>query len=96
MAPLNGKMGFPITLTGKGFTRKDNTVFFGDISIPHVDASADGTSLTFTVPFRRPRYACTDARSKCTETLLSHGHVTVDVLVVNANGKSNALQFTEK
>ncbi len=48
-SPTSGSIGTNVTLTGKGFT-SDSLVRFGIGTVKSTSVSADGTSLSFTIP----------------------------------------------
>jgi hypothetical protein len=89
--PAAGTVGTSVTLKGSGFAQT-NTVNFGYGAIPNV-ASADGVSLTFSVPggINPP---CYYSKPQCLmpSRIIEPGMYPVSV--TNENGTSNEMKFT--
>ncbi len=77
LAPIKGIVGTVVTITGSGFTATGNSVSFAGAMAATNLASADGKTLTFTVPIG---------------TSCKIG-AACSVSVSNANGTSNAVSF---
>ncbi len=92
LLPASGPVGTTVTIYGSGFGTSWNTVNFGSNIIPNV-YSTNGTSMTFTVPsYTSP--ACLYSTPACSlpQTQVISGPYSVSVY--NANGTSNAVNFT--
>lgn len=95
ISPAVGKIATRVTLTGMNFTSTGNSIKLGGIYVGGLFNSSNGTSITFTVP---------DGGSPCPPDPSSGGVTcqafaqllqgTYPVSVTNANGTSNAVNFT--
>ncbi len=89
LSPSSGGVGASVTIRGTGFN-SNNTINFGAGTVPSV-SSADGTTLTFTVPDSTLNYC--PAGSLCGgRTQITPGNYFV--YVQNSNGTSNSVSFT--
>lgn len=91
VAPLDGKLGATITLTGTSFTAQNNEIFMNIATLPGVP-SIDGKTLSFVLR--------TDIEGMTPE-IIPEGtsrniFFPVSFYVVNANGISNMVVFTMK
>ncbi|TSC61407.1 MAG: S-layer protein, partial [Parcubacteria group bacterium Greene0416_14] len=88
ISPSSGPVGTTVTLTGTGFTPSFNNINFGSVTALITNlSSADGKTLTFTIPNSLCRTG-----EICTLQTIPPG--TYNVSVTNVNGTSNAVQFT--
>ena len=91
LSPVSGVIGTSVTIKGSGLMG-DNTVKFGSGVIVHV-VSKSYTSLTFTVPSSlTPACFYSEPRYMVMSRLTTPG--VYAVVVQNARGTSNALNFT--
>ncbi len=92
LSPSSGPVGTKVTIIGSGFTPTNNGIRFGQISMGGF-SSADGKTLTFTVPQYGPSTCSLDGKV-CTKDIreITPGAYNVSVSIVN--GTSNALPFT--
>jgi hypothetical protein len=93
LVPTNAAVGDVVTVHGFGFTA-DNDVLIGPGDIPHVPASADGTSLAFKIPSMMGPH-CPSGKI-CPMYLINFAATSgpVQVSVENASGSSNAVTLT--
>ncbi|HZS42898.1 MAG TPA: IPT/TIG domain-containing protein [Candidatus Paceibacterota bacterium] len=104
--PSSGSAGTEVTISGLNFDRNSNQITFGssngrhhpDGSADNVIAnvgSADGKTLTFTVPASGPSgILCSSAGSCIGISALRLTSGTYPVSVINKNGTSNVVQFS--
>ena len=93
LSPTSGRVGTQVTLQGSGFTASNNTVHFGIGGTQNV-ASANGTTIYFTIP---PYLSACDLMTfgmACTPYAQSVVPGTYPIYVTNANGASSILYFT--
>ncbi len=92
LAPYSGSVGRQVVITGSGFTSTENTIHFGAGVIPYL-ISQDHTTLVFTVPSSLdPLCFFSNPRCLMASQMVQPGMYPVSVS--NANGTSNALNFT--
>ena len=97
LSPSSGVIGTQVTITGTGFTATGNKLSFGALGVENSpnynNLSSNGTTITFTVPYSN-YFACWDLTPACmiAATMISPG--TYPVSITNANGTSNAVNFT--
>ena len=92
MSPTSGPVGTVVTITGRGFASRNNAAAFGQGYIRGLD-SADGTTITFTVP-EGLDLCSPEATGPCAG---AHPRTRAGdyVVVVMSDGKrSNGLTFT--
>ncbi len=92
LSPTTGPAGTEVTISGGAFTSHGNAVYFGAGYIPSL-ASADGTTLVFTVPGSLDP-ACLFATPRCLRPSYATQPGTYQLAVNNANGISNQVAFT--
>lgn len=90
IAPTSGAVGTVVLVYGSGFTN-DNVVFFGSGALRSIP-SADGTTLSFTIPnaigpYCAPNQPCPMYMTR----LITPGPYAVHIQ--NANGSSNSITF---
>lgn len=91
LEPDSGATGTPVMIRGSGFTADGNLIMFGQGYIRDVK-SADGTSLSFTVPDGLD--LCAPGMEMCPEGFSKVLAGTYTVKVSNSRGTSNGLPFT--
>lgn len=91
LAPDSGEVGTEVALSGSRFA-EDSVVRFGDGVINDVDVSANGRSLSFTVPEYMGQY-CPPNRV-CTAIALEVEPGDYQVRVVSDGKTSNSVEFT--
>ena len=102
IVPASGPIGTTVTLTGTAFAATGNLVLFAPTSLPDVVVpaqipSADGHTITFTVPgvVRPPCQVVPAPEQPCPQYVLgiSPG-MSVQVAVQTPQGTSNSLTFS--
>ena len=96
LSPSSGVVGTQVTLYGTGFTSTGNKIKFGNLGVensPTYNLNSNGTSITFTVPTSN-YYACWDTIPACKIAAQMVAPGVYPVSVINANGTSNAVNFT--
>lgn len=97
LSPTAGYAGTWITVYGTGFTPQDNIIHFNGVSsgysayLPAI--SSNGSSLTFQAP-SETSYSCFYGTYRCMIASVPLPPGAYQVLVENANGTSNPLNFT--
>lgn len=87
--PGSGTAGAKITITGTGFTKKNNSIFIDNIPYASVGIpSKDGLTLSFGLPIA----PCDQRQKKCVGEDMKFGEH--QLLVANSNGRSNVIPFT--
>ena len=94
ISPVEAPMGATITIIGSGFTPTENSLQFGN-GFAYINdlVSSDGKTMLFTLPEFFD--TCSSDGSLCAEFLNRPvpGQM-YEIVVTNANGKSNAINFT--
>jgi hypothetical protein len=93
LSPTSGRVGTQVALTGSGFTASNNTVHFGIGGSQNV-ASANGTTIYFTIPSYLSACDLMTFGMACTPYAQSVTPGSYPVYVTNANGASSILYFT--
>lgn len=89
ISPSVGPFGTVVTIYGRGFSRFDNAINFGNVNRMAFNVqSFDGTSLQFTIPYG----PCAQGSQVC--TLIAYAPGTFPISVSNAGGTSNVAYFT--
>jgi hypothetical protein len=108
ISPTSGPVGTKVTITGQGFTPTGNLLIFGDPGTRfHPDHSAEniignlnsanGTTLTFTVPTSNPSGSLCDSNNNCVMIAATRRLPgDYNVSITNSNGTSNITPFTIK
>lgn len=106
ISPQTGKAQIRVTVVGTGFDPNDNAIAFGTATgRHHPDGSPDnvivhasstnGTTLSFIVPASGPGGILCDSANHCVAVAAKRRDPgAYDVVVINANGSSNAVPFT--
>lgn len=95
ISPKSGKIGTKITLTGKGFTAKDNTVIFGSYHRITGIKSSNLKTLQFAIP-ATITYPCVEDQP-CPTSMTSPVYPgTWYVSVTNGKGTSNTIPVQVK
>jgi len=86
--PGSGTVGTKITITGTGFTKRNNSIFIDNVPYASMGIpSKDGLTLSFGLPIA----PCDQRQKKCSRTDISFGEH--QLLVANSNGRSNIIPF---
>jgi hypothetical protein len=86
--PGSGAAGTKITITGTGFTKKNNSVFIDSIPYASVGIpSKNGLTISFGLPIA----PCDQRQKKCVGEDMKLGRH--ELLVANSNGRSNVVPF---
>ncbi|MBU6414830.1 peptidoglycan-binding protein [Patescibacteria group bacterium] len=97
LQPTSGSVHTPVIITGSGFTATGNKVKFGNLGSENDPAfslnSSDGKTLVFTVPSSN-YLSCWSATPRCLAPAMMTQPGLYAVSVMNANGMSNAAQFS--
>ena len=106
LSPSAGPVGTTVTVTGQGFTKTGNQIYFGqgmgrhrpdgtqDNMIATVD-SPGGTTLTFIIPQTGPSGILCDSQNRCIAvTAIRRLPGTYQMAIENKNGASNTVTFT--
>ncbi|TSC60322.1 MAG: S-layer protein [Parcubacteria group bacterium LiPW_15] len=87
--PGSGTIGTKITITGTGFTKRNNSIFIDNVPYASMGIpSKDGLTLSFGLPIA----PCDQRQKKCSGTDISFGEH--QLLIANSNGRSNIIPFT--
>jgi hypothetical protein len=91
--PVEAPVGAGISIIGSGFTPTENSLKFGNLSYINNLVSSDGKTITFTLPELFD--ACNPTGTVCAEFVnrLFPGQM-YEVVVINANGQTNSVNFT--
>ena len=89
--PSVGPIGTKVTVHGSGFTKTNNTVMLSGGAISGIE-SDDGATLAFTVPDAMGAYCAPGMACILLARLVTPGNY--DLSIKNANGDSNAVNFT--
>ena len=89
--PSSGGVGTAVTITGSGFTATGNTIKLGNYVGAQSVSSADGATLTFTIPASLSPYC--PAGQACPMYAMLTRPGTYQVSVTNVDGPSNQVPF---
>ncbi len=92
LQPVDGPVGATVTITGRGFDGRANTINFGSSAYPNM-VSANGTEIVFVIP-TATNPPCRNVTPPCAilSALITPG--AYDLSVTNAQGTSNSITFT--
>ncbi len=97
ISPTSGVIDTQVVVKGSGFTNTGNKIQFGnsgsEFNPVYNLASSDGTTLVFNVPSSN-YYSCQNSRTPCMMANYEIQSGTYPVSIINANGTSNAINFT--
>ncbi len=97
LSPTSGVIGTQVTIHGSGFTSTGNKIKFGSLSSENNPSyslnSSDGQTLVFIVPTSN-YFSCWYTQPACMVMAMMTQPGIYPVSVMNANGTSNALNFT--
>jgi len=92
VSPTSGQIGSVVTLLGSNFSLQNNTILFGDVEIPNVTSSQNGTLISFAVP----SVAAPNCQPgmMCAQSMRAVSPGTYDISVQTAYGTSNIFAFS--
>lgn len=91
LEPNRGSVGTGVVLHGSGFTETSNTVHFGPGGKSGLDATNNGTRITYTIPASVSPCDLIGPRCRAPLFMVSPGSYAISVS--NAHGRSLILMF---
>jgi peptidoglycan hydrolase-like protein with peptidoglycan-binding domain len=96
LSSSSGVVGTQVVIYGANFTATGNKIKFGNLGVennPSYSLNSNGTSITFIVPSSN-YLSCWDSFPPCLAPVSLTQPGTYAISVINANGMSNAVNFT--